>query len=500
MIDRREFLLRSGGMVAGLGATGSALAGDCPGATIGSPSLARFRSSLDGTTILPSDAPYDTARLVYNRRFDPRPSLIVRPASIADIQRTIDFSRTAGVRLAIRSGGHSYIGASGGDGIVLDLASMGGVQPLGGAMFRIGSGTQLQRVYGDLRCNGNWTIPCGSCETVGFGGIAQGGGFGYLQRAHGLTCDRVRSARVVLADGSIVTASPDDDADLFWALRGGGGGSFGVAVDLTVEAVPYSPLQVLLWYWPLSAADDVLQLMHEAAADGRLPRHASAGVVFNRPAAALAVPQCIGLLWSRATMTDALAAQSMLTGSAGIPSTPGLGYGYEADSPACDPTAVPTREHYRAKSSMVFGAPPVGTGAAIRAWILDRLASPVLTASDYATINFLTLGGAVSDVAPQATAFHHRAARLEVQYLGYVQSPTPRSIEANRAWLRGAYADIAPRLVQGGSGGYCNYADEDLTPAEFPTHYWGSNYPRLQATKRRVDPGGFFRGPQSVVG
>ena len=137
MIDRREFLLRSGGMVAGLGAAGSALAGDCPGATIGSPSLARFRSSLDGTTILPSDAPYDTARLVYNRRFDPRPSLIVRPASIADIQRTIDFSRTTGVRLAIRSGGHSYIGASGGDGIVLDLASMGGVQPLGGAMFRL---------------------------------------------------------------------------------------------------------------------------------------------------------------------------------------------------------------------------------------------------------------------------------------------------------------------------------------------------------------------------
>jgi len=500
MLDRRAFLLRSGGLVAALGATGQVAADECLGATVSDAAIARFRASLDGSTILPSDAPYAAARLVYNLRFDPRPSIIVRPGTVADIQRTIDFARTQGIRLAIRSGGHSYIGASGGDGIVLDLSSMGGVQPLGGAMFRIASGTQLQRVYGDLRCNGNWTLPCGSCETVGFGGIAQGGGFGYLQRAHGLTCDRVRSARIVLADGSVATASPDGDADLLWALRGGGGGSFGVAIDFTVEAVAYAPLQVVLWYWPLAAADEVLALMHDAAADGRLPRHASAGVVFNRPAAALAVPQCIGLLWSRSTMADALAAQSMLTGPRGIPATPGLGYSYEAASPACDPTAVATREHYRAKSSMVYGAPTPGTGAAVREWILARVNSPALTASDYATINFLTLGGAVSDIAADATAFVHRAARLEVQYLGYVQSPTPRSIEANRAWLRGAYASVSAGLVNGGSGGYCNYADEDLLPSQYPSHYWGTNYPRLQATKRRVDPTGFFRGGQGVVG
>lgn len=500
MLDRREFLVRSGSLLAALGTAGRAPADDCLGATISDAALARFRSSLDGASILPADTAYPAARLVYNLRFDPRPSIIVRPTTIADIQRTIDFARNQDVRLAIRSGGHSYIGASGGDGVVLDLSSMGGVHALGGPMFRVGSGTQLQRVYGDLRCNGNWTIPCGSCDTVGFGGIVQGGGFGYLQRAHGLTCDRVRSARVVLADGTLVTASDDDDADLFWALRGGGGGSFGVAVDFTIEAVPYAPLQVVLWYWPLDAADDVLALMHDAAADGRLPRHTTAGVVFNRPAAALATPQCIGLLWSRGTMADALAAQSMLTGPGGIPATPGLGYSYEADSPACDPTAVASREHYRAKSSMVFGAPTPGVGASVRSWILARVASPVLTASDYATINFLTLGGAVSDRAADATAFPHRSARLEVQYLGYVQSPHSRSIEANRSWIRGAYAEISAGLVTGGSGGYCNYADEDLVPSQYPAHYWGANYPRLQATKRRVDPNGFFRGGQIVTG
>ena len=500
MLDRRDFLLRSGGLLAALGASCPVAADDCLGATIGDASLKRFLGSLDGTCVLPADPSYPAARLLYNLRFDSRPSLIVRPSSIDDIRRTVDFARDASVHLAIRSGGHSYIGASGSEGIVLDLSSMGGVQPLGGSMFRIAGGTQLQRVYGDLRCNGNWTLPCGSCDTVGFGGIAQGGGFGYLQRAHGLTCDRVRAATVVLADGSVVQAAPEADGDLLWALRGGGGGSFGVAVDFTVEAVPFAPLQVILWYWPLDAADEALALMHDAAADGRLPRHASAGVIFNRPAAALATPQCIGLLWSRSSMADAMAARSMLTGPGGIPATPGLGYSYQADSPACDPTAVATREHYRAKSSMVYGAPTPGTGAAIRSWMLARVASPVLSAADYATINFLTLGGAVSDLAPDATAFPHRDARLEVQYLAYVQSPNPRSIEANRAWIRGAYADVAPRLANGGSGGYCNYADEDLTAAQYPAHYWGANYPRLQATKRRVDPGGFFRGKQTVRG
>ncbi len=500
MLGRRDFIIRSGAMLAALGAARHAVADECVGATIGDAARSRFRSSIAGTVLLPSDAPYASARLLYNLRFDPRPFAIVRPASESDIQRTIEFARVHGVRLAVRSGGHSYIGASGGTGIVLDMASLAGVQPLGGSMFKLGSGTQLQRVYGDLRCIGNWTLPSGGCDTVGFGGIAQGGGFGYLQRAHGLTCDRVRAVRMVLADGSIVTASPRGDDDLFWALRGGGGGSFGVAVDFTVEAVPFTPLQVIVWYWPLDAADEVLQLMQDAALDGRLPRDASAAAVFSRTAAALAVPQCIGVLWSRGSMADALAAREVLTGLGGIPATPGMGYSYEASSPVCDPTAVAMRQHYRAKSSMVYGPPSPGTGAAVRQSMLERLASPVLTAADYASINFLTLGGAVSDVAPTATAFAHRAATLEVQYLGYVLSPTPHSIAANQSWLRGAYAAIAPGLANGGSGGYVNYADEDLTEAQFPAHYWGANYPRLQATKRRVDPAGFFSGVQTVRG
>ena len=471
---------------------------DCIGLTIGDSAMSRFRSRISGSVILPNDAAYGSARLLYNRRFDPRPIAIVRPTGESDVQRTIEFARTNGIRLSVRSGGHSYIGASGCDGVILDLSSTAGVASLGGTMFRIGSGTQLQHVYGSLRCNGNWTLPSGSCDTVGFGGIAQGGGFGYLQREHGLTCDRLRSARVVLSDGTAVTAGPDGDADLHWAIRGGGGGSFGVVTHFDVEAVPFRPIQVIVWYWPLAAADQCLAHFHAVASSGNLPAHTTAAIVFDRSSAALAVPQCVCVQFSTGTAAEAQAAQQLFIGPGGIAATPGMGYSYEAESPACDPHAVATREHYRAKSSMVFGPPAADTGATLREWMLARLSAPYLTASDYASINFLTFGGAVAQVAPGDSAFRHREALLEVQYLGYVLNPTPQSTQANQQWLRGVYADVAPRLSNGGSGGYVNYADEDLTEDQFPQHYWGANYARLQATKRRVDPQNFFRGQQTI--
>lgn len=481
-----------------LGGIRSALGEGCAGPTLSDSVIGRFRSRIVGDVVLPGSSAYASARLLYNRRFDPYPIAIVRAATDSDIQRTVEFARTNGIRMSVRSGGHSYIGASACDGVILDLSVLAGVAPLGGSWFRIGSGTQLQHVYGGLRCNGGWTVPCGSCNTVGFGGIAQGGGFGYLQREHGLTCDRIRAARVVLADGTIANASPDADADLFWAIRGGGGGSFGVTTGFDVEAVPYATIHVIVWYWPLAAADDALSHFHQVAASGNMPRNSTAALVFNTSGAAMANPQCVCVLFSTGTPAEAQATQQLFVGPGGVPATQGMGTSYDADSPACDPTAVATREHYRAKSSMVYGLPSPGTGASIRSWLQSRLADPRLAASDFATINFLTFGGAVGDVAPDATAFRHRAANLEVQYLGYVASALPGAIPANQAWLRGVYADVAPRLANGGSGGYVNYADEDLTEAHFPQHYWGANYARLQATKRRVDPENFFRGQQTV--
>jgi hypothetical protein len=500
MFGRRSFL-----RAAGIAAAGSAIgqgaarraAADCTGATVGDGALSRLRSRIAGEVILPGDASYPSARLVQNLRFDPRPVAIIRAAGESDVARAIEFSRANGIRLAVRSGGHSFIGASGGDGIILDLSLLNGVAALGGSAFRIGSGTQLQHVYGELRCNGGWTVPSGSCDTVGFGGIALGGGFGYLQREHGLTCDRVLAARVVLADGSAVDASDEGDSDLYWAIRGGAAG-FGVVTHFDVEAVPFRTIRVVGWYWPLAASDDALQHFHSISASGLLPRNCTAALVFNGSSASMTPSHCLGLVFCTGTASEADAAVALFVGPGGVRKSPGFGFAYDSPSPACDPSAPFVQSYFRAKSSMVFAAPAPDTGSQIAQRILERNADARFSSADYGSVSILTLGGAVGDRAPDATAFRHRNAQLEVQFYAALQQRSAMNIAANDEWLRGTYDAISPRLSSGGSGGYVSYADDELPDDVWPVHYWGLNYSRLQVTKRRVDPTDFFRGRQTV--
>jgi FAD/FMN-containing dehydrogenase len=209
-------------------------------------------------------------------------------------------------------------------------------------------------------------------------------------------------------------------------------------------------------------------------------------------------PQCLGLVFCTGGAAAAEAAASLFHGRGGVPRTPGMGFAYDAETPACDPAEITEASRYRAKSSMVFAAPALDTGSVLRERLLARVQDERVSASDYASVNFLTFGGAAGASAPDATAFRHREAVLEVQYLAYVGSPGSEPNAANDAWIRSTFAAVAPRLSLGGRGGYVNYADEDLPESEWPAYYWGENYARLQATKRRVDPQDVFRGRQTV--
>lgn len=470
--------------------------GDCLGPTVGDAAFVGFRKGIVGQVITPVDPAYATGRLLYNRRFSPRPMMIVRAANESDIARTIAFARTNGIRLATRSGGHSYIGASGGGGVMLDLSLMNSVAPLGGASFRIGAGTKLVRVYGELYCNGGWTIPCGSCDSVGFGGITLGGGFGFLQHTHGLACDRVRSMRVVLADGTTVTASPESQPDLFWALRGGGGGSFGVVSEFEVEAVEHRTIRLIGWRWPLESSDAALARFHELIANGGLPPYALSAVVFSIDPAGQ--PACQGLVFSTGTPAETAAVRDLHIGAGGVPAMSGSEFAIDYQTPACNPLEPRGFDFYKAKSSIVYAMPAPDTGARIAAWLAARAADPRFSISEYCSVNFLSLGGAVSSVAPDATAFPHRAALSEVQYLAYWNAASAAKEAANLEWIRGMYSEVDPRLSLGGSGCYVNYADDDLPESVWPQRYFGANYARLQQVKRAVDPTDFFRGKQSI--
>ncbi|MHB8631054.1 MAG: FAD-binding oxidoreductase, partial [Candidatus Limnocylindria bacterium] len=208
-----------------------------PAPSPGPPDWQALGARLRGTLVRTGDSAYDSARLLYNTRFDGlRPQAIARCASVADVQACIEFARRNGIAIAARSGGHSYGGWSGGPGLVVDVAGLASID-VRGDTAAIGAGVRLADAYAAVGARGRG-IAAGSCPTVGIAGLTLGGGLGVLSRAWGLTCDSVVSVDLVTADGTVRTADAQRDPELFWALRGGGGGNFGIVTSFTLRTRP----------------------------------------------------------------------------------------------------------------------------------------------------------------------------------------------------------------------------------------------------------------------
>ena len=191
---------------------------------------------IDGALLTPGSPAYDAARRPENRAYaDVRPALVLRCCSEADVVQGLTFARETGMPVVPRGGGHCFAGRSSTDGLLLDLSGLSDVA-VDGTRATIGAGARLGGVYAALHRRGR-TLPAGCGETVGIAGLTLGGGIGLLGRRYGLTCDRLVAARVVLADGRVVDCGPDAEPDLFWALRGAGGGQFGVVTSLTFDTV-----------------------------------------------------------------------------------------------------------------------------------------------------------------------------------------------------------------------------------------------------------------------
>ena len=189
---------------------------------------------------MPRGAPgYDAARLLYSPRFDAvMPLAVVYCQSAIDVSHTILWGRENGVRIAARSGGHSYAGYSTTPGVVIDVSRLDSVTVNAAAgTVGIGAGARLMDVYRELAAHG-LAIPGGSCPSVGIAGLALGGGVGFSGRKLGLTCDNVRSFTMVTADGVVRPCHAQRNPNLFWAGRGGGGGNFGVATRFTLTTHP----------------------------------------------------------------------------------------------------------------------------------------------------------------------------------------------------------------------------------------------------------------------
>lgn len=437
---------------------------------------------------MPGHDGFDAAAHVFNPRFDDiRPAAVAFPLDARDVQAAIRFTTAHGIQVRARSGGHSYAGYSTlADGAVLDLRRLNTIRVDGASRTAtIGAGCQLIDVASTLAGKGS-RVPVGSCPSVGIAGVSLGGGFGLASRQLGLTIDSMVSVQIVTADGQLWTVDESTDHDLMWALRGGGGGNFGVVTEFvfTLHPAPRTATYFdVEWPWPSAAEavaawqawapharEEVTSILHVNA--GSRPSITANG---QYAGPARDIPQILRSLLDvpgaelRSNLEMGyLSLQLLLAGCADI----GLS--------ACHTVGTSRggrlpRETFNAKSDYVA-----------RPLTINGLSAMIAAAEAPGVGAMLcdSYGGAIARVAADATAFAHREQLFCVQYYG---------TGAGSAWIDQAAAKMHP-FVSGQA--YQNYIDPTLK--HWQQAYYAGNLARLQATRKRVDPEHYFNFPQAI--
>jgi FAD/FMN-containing dehydrogenase len=442
-----------------------------------------------GTVIRPDEAGYDAARAIWNAMHDRRPALIARPQSVPDVVAAVRYARAEGLLIAVRGGGHSMPGHSVcDDGIVIDLRALSQVHVDPQARrATVGGGTLLGEVDRATQEHG-LVLPAGVVSHTGAGGLTLGGGVGRLMRRFGLTIDSLRSAEVVTADGGILRASADEHADLFWALRGGGG-NFGIVTEFEFALHELSELLVLATFHPLTEARRVIERGRSEMGDP-MARDELLWTSFLRRA------------------SDVPWMPPALVGAHGIMSL------VEWSGDAADGRAVLARirEELRPAASDLSVVPFLfmqtitddlfthGLRTYIKAGfagdlpdglidvLLERAAS---VRSPISQVELLALGGAIARVDSDATAFPFRQARWLINIPATWRDAADDECEI--AWARATYAAVKPYLSE---GNYVNFMgdDEDDTAAGA----YGRTIERLRQIKAIYDPDNVFRLNQNI--
>ncbi|MCG6659196.1 FAD-binding oxidoreductase [Halomonas campisalis] len=441
---------------------------------------------LHGALILPDDPRYDTARRVYNAMHDRQPALIVEAADVADVMTAVTFARQQELALAVRGGAHSLPGFGTCDGgLVLSLERLRGIRvdPEGRCARAEGGCTWADLNHASAAFG--LATTGGIVSTTGIAGLTLGGGFGFLARRCGLACDNLLSADVVTADGDFLTCSERRHAELFWAIRGGGG-NFGVVTSFEYRLHAVSDILGGPTFYPLDA--EVMRHYREWIAAAPEALGAILGITLGPPLPCLperwhGQPVIVVLTcWSGPPAEDAAVREQLAELG------PVLGQAVQ-------------RMPYPAINTLFDELLPAGlyhywkgcfsrslTDAAIAEYIEHGARTPCL---ESATLLF-PLDGACRRVAEDATAFAFRDADFATA-VG-ASWPDPADSERNIAWARAYYQALRPHSE---AGGYVNFMSAD--DAGRVRDNYRQHYARLAAIKARHDPTNLFRLNQNIA-
>jgi hypothetical protein len=447
-------------------------------------------SCLTGKVVRPSDPCYNIDRTNYNTRYTKSPSALVFCQNVEDVQNAIKCVSRNNIPFRVRSGRHSYEELSLMDeGLIIDISGLTAttVNP-STATARVGAGLTQQAMWNLLGKDNTYAFPLGTMANVGIAGVLQGGGIGMMTRAYGLAIDRVSSIQMVTSTGDVVEANATTNADLYWALRGGGGGNFGIVTAFTLRLVPVSQVVIYALSWPAEKFPSVMRYWQDWAptlsdtnltcqltfsSDGSLH---SEGVYLGSPGRLLELLQP----WIDSCPP---ASPVRIEPMSWYMSTMYLNsFDNQRDHP------------FKTSGAFVYQPLPDTALASIQKAITS---APTDVSCD---IWMQSFGGAMAEVSPSDTAFYHRQAQFILEFGGSWQDRTNTAAGQSAAqWTR----NLREALQEYTRGTYVNFVDLALGSRStgnfgYLDMYYGGNVTRLRTVKSEWDPANLFQFEQSI--
>jgi FAD binding domain/Berberine and berberine like len=456
--------------------------------TLASTTFDELAGRVRGEIITPEAPGYDEARSVWNAMIDRHPALIVRCSGVADVMQAVRFCREHSLLVSIKGAGHNIAGSAVCDGgVMIDLSGMRTVHvDPNRRRARVDPGVTLGDLDHETQAFGLAT-PTGINSTTGVAGLTLGGGFGWLSRKHGLTADNLRSADMVNAEGELVTASATENADLFWAIKGGGG-NLGVVTSFEFDLHPLGP-EILsgLIVHPLSAGPEVVRRYRSFTAD--MPDDLNVWLVMRKAPPLPFLPEAVH--GTDIIIMACFYAGEMSEGERLLAPLRDFGepiadvispHPFTGWQAAFDPLLTPgARNYWKSHNFQILSDELLD----IQLDHAGKLPSP------QSEIFLARVGGAINRVASADTAYPHRDAEYVMN--AHIRWDEPSDDERCVAWARSFFKATEPHAT---GGVYVNFIpeDEDCVKAAF-----GVNYDRLAQLKTRYDPDNLFRINQNVA-